>query len=67
MVKPEQVSEDEMVILARELASASKASWNIPARSRFTFCVRQKLWSTRNKNLMFAGPASHCEAAPLLL
>ncbi len=47
--------------------AASKASWNIPARSRSTSCVRRRSWSTRNKNLMFAGAASHCEAAPFAI
>ena len=50
MVKPEQVSEDQMVILARELAKQHReTSWSIPARSRCTSCGRPRWWSTPSK------------------
>lgn len=49
MVKPDQVSEDQMVILARELAKRSRKRWNIPARSRCTSCARRPPSNTRNK------------------
>ncbi|MEI3361812.1 MAG: hypothetical protein V8R75_04080 [Oscillospiraceae bacterium] len=37
MVKPEQVSEDRMVILARELAKKIEEEMGYPARSRSMF------------------------------
>ena len=50
MVRPEQVSEDQMVILARD-----------PVRSRSTSCGRPRSSSTRNKNCSKA--AGHRPAA----
>ena len=46
MVKPEQVSEDDMVILARELA---KRIESIPVRSRSMCCVRRRSSNTPNE------------------
>ena len=49
MVKPEQVSEDDMVILARELAKRIESSLSIPVRSRSMCCVRRRSSNTPNE------------------
>ena len=68
MVKPEQVSEDEMVILARELAKTYRGvSWNTPARSRSTSCGRRRSWSTPSKNSLSGKPGVRCTPGFVLL
>lgn len=49
MVKPDQVSEDQMVILARELAKKIEEEMEYPGRSRCTSCARRPPSNTRNK------------------
>ena len=69
MVKPEQVSEDQMVILPVSWPTASKTSWSIPARSRSTCCVRPRLWNTPSKHpsQYASSPTAHrSSGAPFL-
>ena len=50
MVKPEVVSEDQMVLPGPgHLPRRSRTSWSTPARSRSTFCGRPRPSSTPNK------------------
>ena len=49
MVKPEEVTEDNMILLARTLPRRSSLSWNTPARSRSTSSGKPRPSSTQNK------------------
>ena len=48
MVKPEQVNEDQMVILARDLAKKIEEEMNIPARSRSISSARRSVSNTQS-------------------
>ena len=49
IVNPEKVSDDKMVLLAREIARKSRTSWIIPARSRSTWYAKRVRSTTQSK------------------
>ncbi len=49
MVKPEVISDDRMVLLAREICKKIETIWIIPDRSRSTSSVKAARSNTRNK------------------
>ena len=49
MVKPEEVSEDQMVLLARDIAKRIESELTYPVRSRSMSCGRPRQWITPSK------------------
>ena len=68
MVKPEQVSEDQMVILARDLAKKIEEEMEYPGQIKVHVIRRPRSWSTRNNVRKEAAghrpAASVCQKGP---
>ena len=51
MVKPDVISDDQVILLARSIAKKIEDTLTTPPRSRSTSSARAALWNTQNKDL----------------